>query len=331
MYIGRICCNSPDGVMPRIVVARGPQGPWVDVRAAERERLQRRGGSRTASIRIAAAIAPESMTAALESGPAFWDAASGALDSIDERSVVRGDPPFLAPLDPPAYRDFMVFEGHFSFGYRWRGLEVPKVLYEFPVSYLGSIHGILGPEEQVPWPHFSRHMDYELELGIVIGEAGRDLTPENAREHIAGLTILNDFSARDIQQREMAAGLGPSKGKHFASAIGPWIVTLDELTTERLRMIARVNGQTRCDASSSEMIWSIPEIVAWASASENLATGTLLGSGTANGGSGIELGRQLAPGDIVELEIEGLGVLRNRIGAPQTGWMPEPRVPSAAR
>ncbi len=123
----------------------------------------------------------------------------------------------------------------------------------------------------------------------------------------------------------MAAGLGPCKGKHFASAAGPWIATLDELDAGGLAMAARVNGQARCESSTAEMIWTIEELVAWASAAEALPGGSLLGSGTANGGSGVEYGTLLSEGDLVELDIQGLGSLRNRVGARGTGWTPQPR------
>jgi 2-keto-4-pentenoate hydratase/2-oxohepta-3-ene-1,7-dioic acid hydratase in catechol pathway len=174
-------------------------------------------------------------------------------------------------------------------------------------------------------------MDYEPELGIVIGRGGSDLTPEEAISRIFGFTILNDFSARDIQMREMPGKLGPFKGKHFACGGGPVIATPDELDWHGgLRMQARVNGETLCDTSSAEAIWSVEELVAWASQGERLVPGWLLGSGTCNGGSTIELGRELSPGDEIELEIEGLGVLRNRLGQPATGgWMPKVREKAA--
>jgi 2-keto-4-pentenoate hydratase/2-oxohepta-3-ene-1,7-dioic acid hydratase in catechol pathway len=331
VFLARIRYDGPDGEEPRIVASSRAGGPWIDVRTAERRRLERRGATSESARRISASLAPGSMAEALGGGEAFLDAARAASINTMGDGLVGEDARFIAPLDPPLYRDFMAFEGHFSFGYRWRGLPVPDVLYEFPVSYVGGIHGFLGPGDEVPWPHYTRHMDYELELGIVIGREGRNLDPEAARERILGVTILNDFSARDIQLREMTAGLGPSKGKHFASAIGPWIATLDELPSDGLRMTSRINGETWCDASSAEMIWSISEIVAWASAGEYLAPGMLLGSGTANGGSGIELGRSLNPGDLVELEIECLGILRNRMGSPETGWTPQRKVPISVK
>ncbi len=145
--------------------------------------------------------------------------------------------------------------------------------------------GVLGPDEEVCWPAYSDQIDFELELGIVIGRAGRNITPERARDHILGLTVLNDFSARDIQFQEMGARLGPSKGKHFASAVGPRIVTLDGLDPAALAMRARVNGEPWAEGSSGSILWSIEELVAWASTGENLPAGALLGTGTVGGGS----------------------------------------------
>jgi 2-keto-4-pentenoate hydratase/2-oxohepta-3-ene-1,7-dioic acid hydratase in catechol pathway len=330
MFIARTQFEGPDGAEARIIAANDPDRSWIDVRRAERLRLERAGASPAAARRIAEAAVPSSMTMAIEEGPVFADALTAALESLRDGDGHIEAPSFIAPLDPCVYRDFMVFEKHFSFGYRWRNLEVPKVLYEFPVSYVGGIHGFIGPEEEVPWPHYTQHMDYELELGIVIGSRGKDLKPEEAGDSVFGFTILNDFSARDIQAREMTAGLGPSKGKHFASGLGPWIATPNEIPASGLRMQARLNGTSVADTSSAQMIWSVEEIVAWASAGEWLAPGMLLGSGTANGGSGIELGSKLSPGDVIELEIERLGRLRNVIGRPSEGWTPAPRTRSAA-
>ena len=330
MYVARTRFEGPDGAEARIIAAKDPDQAWIDVRRAERLRLERAGAAPIAARRLAEAAVPGSMTMAIEAGPVFTDALSAALELLRRGDEQIETPCFITPLDPCVYRDFMVFEQHFSFGYRWRNLEVPKVLYEFPVSYIGGIHGFIGPEEEVPWPHYTQHMDYELELGIIIGSRGKDLRPEEARSHVFGFTILNDFSARDIQAREMTAGLGPSKGKHFASGLGPWIATPDEIPASGLRMQARLNGSSVADTSSAQMIWSVDEIVAWASAGEWLAPGMLLGSGTANGGSGIELGKKLSPGDVIELEIERLGRLRNIIGRPAEGWTPTQRTQPAA-
>jgi 2-keto-4-pentenoate hydratase/2-oxohepta-3-ene-1,7-dioic acid hydratase in catechol pathway len=332
VHLARFEIQTPDGPDARVVAADDETPDrWVDVRAAERLRLLRGGASDEGARRVAAAVAPGSLSAALQVGEAFMLAALGASRSEDEAARLPPGSRCLAPIDPVAYRDFMAFEEHFVTAARKaRGTAPAPVLYQLPVSYFGNAHAVLGPEDEIPWPHYTDHMDYELELGIVIGTSGRDIVPDNARQHILGLTVFNDFSARDIQMREMAGGLGPSKGKHFGSAVGPRIVTLDALPDE-LRMTARVNGELWSEGSSATLLWSIEELVAWASAAEPLVAGTLLGSGTVGGGCGLELGRKLSPGDVVELEIAGIGVLRNRLGAPAVdGWMPAARTPSAS-
>jgi 2-keto-4-pentenoate hydratase/2-oxohepta-3-ene-1,7-dioic acid hydratase in catechol pathway len=330
MRLGRIAAAGIDGLEPRIVVLND-DGHAIDVRLAERMRLERAGAGSSAAARIAAALVPGSMTGAIDAGPSFIEAAGlAATDTSGDAIVSLPEVAMLAPLDPPSFRDFMAFAEHFETANRINGREPPAVLYELPVSYLANHEAIIGPEQEMRWPSYSRHMDYELELGIVIGKPGRDLTPETAMEHVFGFTILNDFSARDIQMREMAGGLGPSKGKHFASALGPWIATRDSLP-EDLAMTARVNGETWSSGNSNSIMWTIPELVAWASAGEPLVTGALLGTGTVGGGCGAELGRQLSPGDVVELEIEGLGILRNPLGSPPpVAWTPETKRPTTA-
>jgi 2-keto-4-pentenoate hydratase/2-oxohepta-3-ene-1,7-dioic acid hydratase in catechol pathway len=332
MQLGRVEVATQDGPEVRVVVASddAPER-WVDVRAAERLRLQRAGATSTAAHRLAAALVPGSLSLALEAGEIFMEAASSAVDCQDESAYAPSSARLRAPLDPVAYRDFMAFEEHFVTATRkLRGTAPPPVLYELPVSYFGNAHAVLGPDDEIPWPHYTDHMDYELELGIVIGKSGTNITPDNALDHVLGLTAFNDFSARDIQLREMAGGLGPSKGKHFASSVGPRIVTRDALP-DVLAMTARINGEVWSEGSTGTLMWSIAELVAWASASEPLIAGTLLGSGTVGGGCGIELDRKLNPGDVVELEIEGVGVLRNPIGKPaRDGWVPPARLHQSA-
>ena len=324
MRLARQLLTSPDGPTARVIAAGG-DGAWFDVRSSVRRRALAGGATAEGAARIAAAIAPPSMSAALAGGEAFLDAAREAVSDAAEESRAP-DPVLTNALDPVSYRDFMVFEEHFSFGYRWLNRPVPEVMYELPVSYAGDPLSFLGPGEVIPWPGYTQRLDYELELGIVIGRGGRDLTPETALDHVLGLTILNDVSARDIQSHEMTGGLGPSKGKHFACVTGPVITTLDEIPPGGLTMTARVNGDTWCQASSAEMVWSVAEIVAWASQGEMLHPGALLGSGTCNGGSTVELDRHLSPGDDIELEIDQLGILRNTLGAPEpVSWRPLPR------
>jgi 2-keto-4-pentenoate hydratase/2-oxohepta-3-ene-1,7-dioic acid hydratase in catechol pathway len=331
LRFARIAHHTPDGPQPRIVVARPQDDRWVDLCAAERLRLERAGATAGAAQRLARALIPGSLTAALEGGPALREAAERAAEAADPDAFAPEGARLLRPVDPPAYRDFMAFEEHFVNASRRLGREPADVLYEMPVSYFGNAQAIVGPDDEIPWPHYTRAMDYELELGIVIGRPGRDLTPDTALDHVLGLVNFNDFSARDIQMQEMAGGLGPSKGKHFGSAVGPWITTLDALDPDDLDMTARVNGETWSEGSTSTLLWSIAELVAWASTGEPLPAGTLLGSGTVGGGCGLELGRSLEPGDVVELEIEGLGVLRNRLGTPPSdGWRPAARARRAS-
>jgi 2-keto-4-pentenoate hydratase/2-oxohepta-3-ene-1,7-dioic acid hydratase in catechol pathway len=332
MHIARIRHEGPDGAQARVVVSSAATpGNWADVRTAERLRLERAGANARAARRIAGAVVPGSLTAALEGGEAFLDAARGACAGTCGEAVVAEPVHLLAPIDPPAYRDFMAFEEHIVAASERTGRSVPDVVYELPVSYMGAATAFLGPGDEVPWPAYTERMDYELELGIVVAREARDLEPQEALEHVLGLTVLNDFSARDIQLREMQAGLGPSKGKHFASAVGPWITTLEALDGS-LAMEARINGEVWSRGSTAAMMWSIGELLAWASAGETVVPGTLLGSGTVGGGCGLELDRTLSAGDVVELEIESLGVLRNRIGTPApAGWEPARRERREAR
>jgi 2-keto-4-pentenoate hydratase/2-oxohepta-3-ene-1,7-dioic acid hydratase in catechol pathway len=325
MQLARQQVHGPDGPTQRIVVARTGTDVWFDVRTAARHRALDRGATPAGAAELAETLAPSSMSRALGLGQAFLDTAGAALDDARDDTVVT-DPVLTNALDPISYRDFMVFQDHFSFGYRWQNRPVPDVMYELPVSYAGDPLSFIGPGQEIPWPSYTETLDYELELGIVIGKPGRDLHPDQALEHVLGLTILNDVSARDIQAKEMAGGLGPSKGKHFACVTGPVITTLDDIPTTGLAVQARVNGELWCSTTTAEMVWSIAEIVAWASQGETLRPGALLGSGTTNGGSTIEIGRTLAPGDQLELSIEHLGVLRNTLATPtpQT-WQPTPR------
>lgn len=331
MRIARMEFPTPDGPEVRIVVAaRREPGRWVDVRTALRLVLERRGATPQAARRLAQTIVPGSLSAALENGEAFMEALTQAAEDTRGEALAPEGGRLVAPIDPSLYRDFLSFEVHFTNAARLHHHGVAPVLYEMPVGYMGHHLAFIGPEETVPWPFYARErMDFELELGIVVGRGGRNLRPEEATGHILGLTILNDFSARDIQLREMQGRLGPAKGKHFCNAVGPIIVTLDELPSRDLRMTARVNGEVWSSGQSGTMLWSLEELVAWASAGEPLPAGALLGSGTVGFGCGMELQRYLSPGDLVELEVEGIGVLRNRLGQPPAeGWWPSPRTPS---
>jgi len=320
--LARRKAQTPDGPVTRIIAA-DRDGTWFDIRTGLRRHLLRGGASQDAAERIAAATVPAGLSAALAGGAAFTDVVARVLDERPGEAAVQ-DPVLANALDPVSYRDFMVFEEHFSFGYRWQNKAVPDIMYELPISYAGDPLSFLGPDDVIPWPGYTQRLDYELELGIVIGKAGTGLTPDTALDHVLGLTILNDVSARDIQAREMTGGLGPSKGKHFACVTGPVITTLDELPGDGLGMRARVNGETWCETTSAQMVWSVAELVAWASQGELLRPGALLGSGTCNGGSTVEIDKKLAPGDRIALEIDHLGALDNTLGepGPEPWWPP---------
>lgn len=198
--------------------------------------------------------------------------------------------------------------------------ELPSIYKRQPVYYKANRFAVCGTETDVHWPAYSKVMDFELELACVIGRKGKDIAKADAHQHIFGFTIFNDFSARDAQGVEMEGRLGPAKGKDFdnANVLGPCIVTLDEIGDPyALRMQARVNGETWCDSSSSTMDWRFDDLIAHISQGETLYPGEIIGSGTVGGGCGLELSRFLQSGDVVELEIEKIGVLRNRVLAGQ--------------
>jgi 2-keto-4-pentenoate hydratase/2-oxohepta-3-ene-1,7-dioic acid hydratase in catechol pathway len=327
MKLARIACGSPDGPVPRIVAVQPTLQRVIDLATAQCLWLEKQGATHEAALRLATALFPSSMTAALALGETFFTTARLAIEYADERaSIPLADVHFLPPLDPPLIRDFLAFEQHIRNASACMGQTPAQELFRRPVYYKGNPTSLIGPDQEVPWPNYTEYMDYELELGLVIGKSGRNLTPGEALDHLAGITVLNDFSARDMQAQEMGGGFGPAKGKDFASAVGPWITTRDELDLEHLTMIARVNGEEWSHGSSETMTWKIEELIAYASKGETIWPGELLGSGTVGFGCGLELGKRLQPGDVVELEIEGIGILRNRIGSPEPrGWEPEPR------
>src|SRR5712691_8757440 len=209
-------------------------------------------------------------------------------------------------LHPPSIRDFYAFEQHVRTARSRRGLEVPPEWYEIPVFYFSNPAAVYGPDDEIPYPEGTEELDYELELAAVIGAEGQ----------IAGFTVMNDWSARDLQRAEMKVGLGPSKGKDFATSLGPVVVTTDEFDGSAGTMVARVNGEERSRGSVSDMHHSWRAIRDHAARNTRLLPGDILGSGTVGTGCILELGdgRWLEEGDVVELEIEGIGVLRNTVG-----------------
>jgi fumarylacetoacetate (FAA) hydrolase len=211
-----------------------------------------------------------------------------------------------APIPrPPSIRDFFAFEQHVAAGRAKFGSRVPAEWYEFPVFYFTNPAAVYGPEDEIPYPEGTGELDYELEIAAVIGGDAA----------IAGFTVMNDWSARDIQRKEMRVGLGPAKGKDFATSIGPVLVTADEFDGTSARMTARVNGEQRSLGNVADIHYSWQEILDHAARNTRLYPGDVIGSGTVGTGCILEHddGRWLTRGDVVELEIEGIGVLRNRV------------------
>jgi fumarylacetoacetate (FAA) hydrolase len=247
------------------------------------------------------------------SAPTMLDWLRGDGHAPTGRDHALGDVTLLAPVpEPPSVRDFFAYEGHVATGWRLRGGEIPEAWYEAPVFYFSNPASIQGPRQPVRRPLHCQWLDLELEIAGVIGEDGE----------IAGFTLLNDWSARDLQRREMTVGLGPAKGKDFATSIGPWLVTPDELPLEdgrlQLTATATLNGAEIISSDAGAMHWSWPQLVAHAARETRLRPGDLLGSGTLNRGCLLELNadggidgeaRWLQPGDTVTIAAPGLGSL----------------------
>ena len=266
----------------------------------------------------------ETMLHIIEAGEAALDTISQLLKAeAGTAAFTREELRLLAPVPvPPQMRDFLCFEQHLRQAFeavaKLRGTpaRIPQVWYERPIFYHPNRFSVCGTDTDVPWPSYSERLDFELEFGCYIGQRGKDISKERAREHIFGYTIFNDFSARDEQTKEMAGQLGLGKGKDFdnGNAMGPCLVTADEIGDPyRLEMIARVNGEEWGRGNSRDMRWKFEDCIAHVSRGETLHPGEFFGSGTVGNGCGLESLRFLKRGDLVELEVEGIGILRNRV------------------
>ena len=273
----------------------------------------------------AGATLPSDMLAVLERGEPALGAAADALSFVQRTGAVTWEGrTVLHPCDrvrlraplprPRSLRDFMVVEEHVENSLRAAGQTVPPEWYEMPVYYKGNVDTIYGPDDEIPWPRYTERLDYELEICAVIGRAGREIPADRAHEHIVGYTIYNDWSARDIQFREMKVGLGPALGKDFASSIGPALTTADAFDLHGARLTATIDGEQWSAGTLGPMRFTFAQIVEWVSQEQPLHPGDLLGSGTVGRGCGLELDRWLQPGSVVELSADGIGVLRNRVG-----------------
>ncbi|GAB3101717.1 fumarylacetoacetate hydrolase family protein [Aestuariicella hydrocarbonica] len=285
----------------------------------------------------------QSVQSLLESGLDGLTAARELIAVAPAAAVVRRDQVrLLAPIQPPPQmRDCSCFELHLQQCYaaarRARVAREPNpeealknidttdddlVIETFrrqPIYYKCNRFAVIGTDEDVIWPSFSKAMDFELEFACYIGRRGKNISRENARDYIAGFTIFNDMTARDEQGREMPGRLGPAKGKDFdtGNVMGPCLVTLDEIEDPyNLTMIARVNGEEWGRGNTRDMFWKFEDVIAHISREETLHVGEVLGSGTVGNGCGLEQLRYLKPNDVVELEIEQIGVLKTRIVKP---------------
>lgn len=245
------------------------------------------------------------------------------LQSADESvTMAVSDVSFLPPIMPVQYRDCLVFEEHLANCFKVMGAtmpvppSIPPVWYDQPLYYKGNRMSFIGHGTDVQWPAYAEFLDIELELAIVVGKTGKDISKDVAPAHIFGYSILNDVSARDAQMREMPGQLGPCKGKDFdtGNILGPYILTADEVVHPiAVNMEARVNGERWGGGNSSQMQHSFADILAHVSSSETIYAGEVIGSGTVGTGCGLEIGKRLQDGDIFELEIENIGILTNRI------------------
>ena len=310
------------------VELRAPQG-WVSVTKA----LIRMGISDTVEARqwggdIVALLGAEPEVRAL--------LAEAASDIAPETTP---DSNVVIPFEPRSFRDFMLYEAHAIAAARgfvrrfmpgaarlvgayetltrrtFPKLKPHALWYRQPIYYMGNHLNVATDGDDIAAPSYSRALDYELELGFVLARPLRDARPDAAEAAIGGFVVLNDFSARDVQAAEMASGFGPQKAKHFASAISKVVVTADAVMP-RWRTLSgsvHLNGEQIAETSTAGAKWSLGEVVAHAARGEQLHAGELFGSGTLPGGSGIETGHRLDAGDTIEIAIEGIGTLSNRI------------------
>lgn len=275
---------------------------------------------------------PGNMIDFLEQSEANLQIAKGLLQlsNGDKGAYPLNEVRLIAPLpNPKSFRDFYAFEQHVKSARENRGLKMIPEWYQIPVFYFSNHLAIKGPEDKISMPIECNWLDYELEIACIIGKQGSNITAKEAEDYIFGYCILNDWSARDLQRQEMKVGLGPAKGKDFATSIGPWIISKDEMEPLRLgkgydiSMKTRINGILLSEGNMKDIYYSFGEMVERASAGVTLYPGEIIGSGTVGTGCILELGtevhRWLQPGDEVEMEIDKLGVLKNSIVMDEMG------------
>jgi len=311
--------HAPAGAPWRLAAALDADGgSWLDLEEARRALVAADPARAHNSSLFRQPIT--TLDAHLASGlriDALADLLTPDVEDPLDASALQFGPPIL---QPPTFRDFYAFEQHVGTMWKRRDMEIPEAWYRLPIFYFSNVSEIRGPGDPVWAPRGSVELDYELEAAALIDTPVRDVDAVRGEQAIGGYLVLNDWSARDLQREETTVRLGPAKGKDFASSIGPWLVTPDELADARagkgydLTMTATVNGEELSRGSWSSAHFSFGEMVERASADVRLRPGDLIGSGTVGTGCLLEvrdarLGRYLEPGDLVSLAIERLGVL----------------------
>lgn len=323
-----------------LVTGDADRGELVDLTAAARTLLEHEGLSAEGAERLAGALAPPSLLGLVQAGPRGRELAEASVAETLQRGWETDpegrplchrteDVQYLPAITaPPMLRDFMAFEKHLLNVFPRLGREIPPEWYRRPVYYKGNPASIGAHRQDIAIPGYADELDLEFEFAAILGRGGTDIAEEDALSHVFGYTVYDDFSARAVQALEMTVGLGPAKGKDFVGAhvLGPVVVTADEVADPYLLgMRAHVNGEQWTDGTSADMHWRFEQMIAYASQDERLQVGEVFGSGTVGDGSGAEQGRSLHDGDVVELTVEGLGTLRNRVVAGGAAGQPEGR------
>ena len=313
---------TPLGPVERLGAAR--RGRVVDLNLAATLMYQAAGKARPAAR--AGFFVPPCLLGLLDGGAESMAEARKALDSVvGEPSGPRGEKvvwkegvvKLKAPLPRPrSLRDFFAFEEHAKAGARRRNEPMADEWYDQPVFYKGNPRTIIGPGDVIPWPAFTRRLDFEFEIAAVVGKAGRNIPVKDAARHIAGYVVMNDCSARDIQKNEMVCRMGPAKGKDFATVLGPYFVTAGAWGGRIPELKVRVNGKEWSRSRGAQPYWDFATMLSHASQAEELLPGDVLGSGTFFTGCGLDMGRWIKPGDRLELDAGPLGILRNVVGKP---------------
>lgn len=262
---------------------------------------------------------PGTMLDLLDAGPAGLDAARKALEKVPAGAGIKESAVKLkAPLpNPRAIRDFFAFEDHAKAGAARRNEPMQQAWYEQPVYYKGNPREVYGPGDLLPWPSYTRKLDFEFEVAAVVGLKGRDIPAKLAKEHIFGYMVFNDLSARDVQKNEMLCRMGPAKGKDFGNVFGPYLVTADEWDGHIPNLTVRVNGEVWSSSNDLQPYWGFDVMLSHVSQGETVLPGDVLGSGTYFKGCGLDQDRWIKTGDLLELDAGPLGCLKNIVGAPK--------------